>query len=93
MAATQPTPTAPLIMANMPKQEQSNQHDIEAQSRHSSSATETPGLTAVVTDSEGASRPVVLDWDSPEDPDNPHLWPQWKKVFNVTTPAIFCFIL
>jgi hypothetical protein len=93
MAAMQATQTRPIVMGNMQKQEQSpNQVDIEAQSRHSSSATEAPALTAVVNSPEGA-RPVVLDWDSPDDPDNPQLWPQWKKVFNVAVPAIFAFIL
>jgi hypothetical protein len=32
-----------------------------------------------------------LDWDSPEDPGNPQLWPTWKKVFHTAIPALFGF--
>lgn len=34
-----------------------------------------------------------LDWESPEDPGNPLLWPAWKKVFHTAIPALIGFAL
>ena len=34
-----------------------------------------------------------LDWDSPEDPGNPQLWPTWKKIFHTAIPALFGFVV
>ncbi|KAH7351261.1 MFS multidrug transporter-like protein [Rhexocercosporidium sp. MPI-PUGE-AT-0058] len=35
--------------------------------------------------------PAILDWDGPDDPDNPLNWPQWKRNFHVIPPAIISF--
>ena len=32
-----------------------------------------------------------LDWDGPDDKDDPHNWPIWKKVFHSAIPAIYSF--
>ncbi len=32
-----------------------------------------------------------LDWTGPDDPDNPHNWPVWKKIFHSAIPAIYSF--
>ena len=34
-----------------------------------------------------------LDWDGPEDLDNPRNWPQWQRVFNTTVPALQCLVM
>ena len=39
----------------------------------------------------GPERPpprAVLDWDSPDDPHNPHNWPLSKRALHIVTPAI-----
>lgn len=40
-----------------------------------------------------AGSPIGLDWDGPDDTDNPHNWPVWKKVFHAAVPAIYTFAL
>ncbi|KAJ4983472.1 Polyamine transporter 4-like protein 1 [Stagonosporopsis vannaccii] len=37
------------------------------------------------------SAPPALDWDGPNDPDNPHNWPLWQRVYHATTPGLFGF--
>jgi hypothetical protein len=32
--------------------------------------------------------PAVLDWDGPDDPDNPHNWPMEKKIMHIIAPAV-----
>jgi hypothetical protein len=34
------------------------------------------------------AHPLVLDWDGPDDPENPHNWPLGKKIMHIVTPAI-----
>ena len=31
------------------------------------------------------------EWEGPDDVDNPHNWPVWKKVFHSAIPAIYSF--
>lgn len=33
----------------------------------------------------------VADWDGPNDPDNPHNWPLWQRIYHATTPGFFGF--
>lgn len=33
----------------------------------------------------------VMDWNGPDDPENPHNWSTWQKVYHATTPALFGF--
>ncbi|KAK5997933.1 Polyamine transporter 4 [Cladobotryum mycophilum] len=33
----------------------------------------------------------ALDWDGPDDPDNPMNWPSWKKILHSAIPAIYSF--
>jgi hypothetical protein len=33
----------------------------------------------------------VLDWNGPDDPDNPHNWPMWLRVYHATAPGLFGF--
>lgn len=37
--------------------------------------------------------PSVWDWDGPDDVDNPHNWPLWKRVLHSAIPAIYGFAL
>jgi hypothetical protein len=34
---------------------------------------------------------AVLDWNGPNDPDNPMNWPRWKRHYHVIPPAIISF--
>ncbi|KAK0641737.1 putative polyamine transporter 4 [Cercophora newfieldiana] len=34
---------------------------------------------------------VILDWDGPNDPDDPMGWPVWKKILHSAIPAIYSF--
>lgn len=31
------------------------------------------------------------DWTGPDDPDNPHNWPKWKRVMHSAIPAVYAF--
>jgi hypothetical protein len=33
----------------------------------------------------------VTDWNGPDDPDNPHNWSTWNRVYHATIPALFGF--
>lgn len=47
-------------------------------------------------DLEGAPvRRVVTaqDWTGPDDPENPHNWPMWKRVWHTVPPALFAFVV
>ncbi|KAF2260915.1 MFS general substrate transporter [Lojkania enalia] len=33
----------------------------------------------------------VNDWNGPDDPDNPHNWPMWLRVYHATTPGLYGF--
>lgn len=33
----------------------------------------------------------VMDWDGPNDPDNPQNWPMSKRVYHAVVPALFGF--
>jgi hypothetical protein len=35
----------------------------------------------------------VLDWDSPQDPDNPQNWPLGKKVYHTLCVAAYAFTM
>jgi hypothetical protein len=36
---------------------------------------------------------AVIDWDGPNDPDNPQTWSAWKKTYHVLVPAILGFVV
>lgn len=36
--------------------------------------------------------PNVVDWDGPDDPENPMNWPQHKKVLNIVLISLFTFL-
>jgi len=43
---------------------------------------------------DAATRTVTAqDWTGPDDPENPHNWPRKKKIYHMTIPGIFCFIV
>lgn len=44
-----------------------------------------PGETTLKTSSS------ELDWDGPDDPENPHNWRFGPKVYHVTVPGLFGF--
>ncbi|CAN9154833.1 unnamed protein product [Alternaria alternata] len=62
-----------------------------------------PGQTANISEEQRASDRVVdkdesrtlpvssLDWNGPDDPDNPHNWSIWKAAYHTTIPAVFGF--
>ncbi|KAF2787092.1 MFS general substrate transporter [Melanomma pulvis-pyrius CBS 109.77] len=33
----------------------------------------------------------LTDWNGPNDPDNPHNWPMWMRIYHATTPGLFGF--
>ncbi|TVY44468.1 Polyamine transporter [Lachnellula occidentalis] len=40
-----------------------------------------------------AQAPVVMDWDGPDDADNPQTWSSSKKMYHVLVPAILGFVV
>lgn len=58
-------------------------------SEHSSSEPSRPD------DGGGIEKPAAgpLDWDSPDDPDNPWNWPAPKRWFGTIVPGCFCFLV
>lgn len=75
------------------KQEPNSQAgDLERQhTNRSALQNDTENLEMVVTGADGIA--VVLDWDSPDDPDNPHNWSTLVKLFQTLVPAFYCFVL
>jgi hypothetical protein len=49
----------------------------------------------VLTDKEGSGpeRTDVVDWDSPNDPENPMNWPKWKRIGHVALVSIIVFLV
>lgn len=37
--------------------------------------------------------PATLDWDGPDDIENPHNWPGWKKWYTTMTVALLCLVV
>jgi len=37
------------------------------------------------------SHPAALDWDGPDDPENPHNWPVGKKIMHIIAPAVISY--
>jgi hypothetical protein len=36
---------------------------------------------------------TAQDWTGPDDPENPHNWPIWKRVWHTVPPALLAFIV
>ncbi|KAJ4384828.1 hypothetical protein N0V86_000431 [Didymella sp. IMI 355093] len=71
---------------------------IEAENREEDHDIDTAAsLSTYMTDSEKqVEQPVppatqATDWDGPNDPENPHNWPLWLRVYHAITPAFFGF--
>lgn len=47
----------------------------------------------VVQNHPQTGKTITLDWDEPDDVDNPHNWPVWKKIVHSAIPAVFGFAL
>ncbi|ANZ77690.1 BA75_04470T0 [Komagataella pastoris] len=47
----------------------------------------------ITEEEEGAVDPSTLDWDSPDDPDNPTNWSPRKKWFSTMTVAFLCLVV
>ncbi|KAF2202288.1 MFS general substrate transporter [Delitschia confertaspora ATCC 74209] len=37
--------------------------------------------------------PILLDWDGPNDPDNPRNWSLWQRTYHTAVPSVMCFIV
>ena len=66
---------------------------------HSNGLDKTPDLEKIATSNANHSkhgspaRKVVTaqDWTGPDDPENPHNWPLWKRLYHTALVGIFCF--
>jgi hypothetical protein len=36
---------------------------------------------------------TAQDWTGPDDPENPHNWPIWKRIWHTVPPALLAFIV
>lgn len=54
---------------------------------HSASLNQTCGNL----DGEQTRQPRVDDWDGPDDPEHPHNWPMWLRIYHAVVPALFGF--
>jgi hypothetical protein len=36
---------------------------------------------------------AIIDWDGPDDPENPMNWSMWKKVYVASVPGLICLIM
>jgi hypothetical protein len=55
---------------------------------------DSPARDEITRDVEKARKVVpitALDWDGPDDVENPINWPTWKRYFHVVPPAIISF--
>lgn len=82
-----------MVETSLPKPDPSfRAEDLERQPTHRSTLRDdTQDLEMVVTGADGNS--LILDWDSPDDPDNPHNWSTKMKLFQTLVPAFYLFVL
>lgn len=43
--------------------------------------------------SDDSKEEVILDWDTPDDPANPHNWTLRWKIYHTAIPALYGFIM
>jgi hypothetical protein len=64
-------------------------HEIPAMSedgQHQDQQSSEPGQTATI---EQETKDNVVDWDGPDDPQNPRNWPAWKRLTQVALASAF----
>ena len=62
-------------------------------------ASPTSDVTSPATPQEGTNKDGVpiartvtaQDWTGPDDPENPHNWPVWKRAYNTAGPGLLAF--
>ncbi|KAF2717408.1 MFS multidrug transporter-like protein [Polychaeton citri CBS 116435] len=65
----------------------------EKESRSPSISQETSTPATPVKDEEQQQPPKsITDWDGPDDPENPHNWPLWKKGYHTCLPSGIAFV-
>jgi len=47
--------------------------------------------TAPESTTQSLTPPSALDWTGPDDPDNPHNWPTWRRVYITFSTALLGF--
>ena len=67
---------------------QSNEVDVAEKGLGTTTLADVPGIPDRAT---ALQRTVTAqDWTGPDDPENPHNWPMWQRVYHTTVPALFC---
>lgn len=56
-------------------------------------STDTVPIEAGPIEETKVADPEVVDWDGPEDPENPHNWPSRKRWAHVVVIAIICLVM
>lgn len=36
---------------------------------------------------------TAQDWNGPDDPENPHNWKMWKRLYHTISVGLFCFTM
>lgn len=65
----------------------------EKKAKNESQKPEDSSSKGIQSSSQPPERSVVLDWDGPNDPDNPHLWSPAKKLYHISVPAILGLVV
>lgn len=67
---------------------------LETPSLSPESKLELPGTESPeVDESQTPPAPPPLDWDGPDDPDNPMNWSLLKKSYHFLPPSLMCFLM
>jgi hypothetical protein len=67
--------------------------DLEAAHVHEQAPTISRHTTQYTQHSAPTVHRVVTaqDWTGPDDPENPHNWPLWKRIWHTIPPGLFAF--
>ncbi|KAK5113682.1 hypothetical protein LTR62_003309 [Meristemomyces frigidus] len=58
----------------------------------SRNASTVPAFTSPANEAHESPPNQCSDWNGPHDPENPLLWPRWKKIYHTFIPAIIAFV-
>ncbi|OHF00731.1 major facilitator superfamily transporter [Colletotrichum orchidophilum] len=69
-----------------------NATDLEGAAIRPEYRQEPVGNTKDVADKEANQNPILVDWDGPDDPENPQNWPIRQKWLNIATISMLTFV-
>ena len=70
------------------RDESTDDHDVEKQANLNNSASDIPTHDIATQDEKDPQDPNIVDWDGPDDPENPLNWASSKKLAAMTIVSL-----